>query len=166
MNHIPLRRILHRKIGRNFPPPAPWWNDICQQAVTSRREFLSTFRRCPSFSNYLAFKKQEATTRRILRVEKRRGWREFCGGLGPNTPISTCGGLLGDSDLANLRYPLFLPHLTSSPLLPSRILSIPSVPHLFLIKFSLPSMSFQQITLANYLMILSIFRNWFQLFVI
>lgn len=84
-----------QKNRKKYFPPALWWNVTCQQAVTSRRELLSVFKRCPSFSNYLAFKKQEATTRRILKTEKRRVWREFCGGLGPNTPISYLWRFIG-----------------------------------------------------------------------
>jgi len=73
---------------KRFSPPAPWWNDTCQQAVSDRRALLSTLKRHPSFSNYLAFKKQEAITRRTLRTEKSKGWKEFCASLNPNTPIS------------------------------------------------------------------------------
>lgn len=55
--------------------PAPWWNDACQEAVDLRHRLLSTFKKSPSYSNYLAFKRQEAVSRRVLRAEKRKGWR-------------------------------------------------------------------------------------------
>jgi len=84
--HSTGRRSSQR--GKRFSPPVPWWNDICQQAVSARRALLSTLKRHPSFFNYLAFKKQEAITRRILRTEKSKGWKEFCASLNPNIPIS------------------------------------------------------------------------------
>jgi len=74
--------------GKRFSPPAPWWNEECQQAVASRRALLSTFKKYPTFSNYLIFKKQEAITWRILRAEKRKGWKEFCNRLNPNTLLT------------------------------------------------------------------------------
>lgn len=77
-----------RPPGRGrFSPPAPWWSGACQEAVDARRGLLSTLKKYPTFSNYLAFKKQEAITRR-MGTEKRRGWREFCFNLNPSTPIS------------------------------------------------------------------------------
>jgi len=77
-----------RRRGGEFSPPAPWRNDTCQEAVNARRGLLSILKKQPSFSNYLGFKKQEAISRRVLRAEKRRGWREFCSNLNPNTPVT------------------------------------------------------------------------------
>lgn len=56
--------------------------------MDSRRSLLSAFKSHPSFSNFLAFKKQKAKSKRILRTEKRKGWKEFCSRLNPSTPIS------------------------------------------------------------------------------
>lgn len=77
-----------RGVRKGFSSPTPWWSDTCQRAVDSRRSLLSAFRKHPTYSNYLAFKKQEAIARRTLRAEKRRGWKEFFNRLNPNTPIT------------------------------------------------------------------------------
>ncbi|EFN62498.1 RNA-directed DNA polymerase from mobile element jockey [Camponotus floridanus] len=70
-------------------PPAPWWNDQCSQAVELRKKALRAFRGNPSSSNYLNHKKQEASTRKILRQAKRTGWRAFCESITTSTSIST-----------------------------------------------------------------------------
>lgn len=76
------------KVARErFSLPALWWNDSCQCAVDLRRGLLSVFKRSPSFYNFLAFKRQEAISRRILRSEKRKSWRNFCQDLSPKSPI-------------------------------------------------------------------------------
>lgn len=69
-------------------PPAPWWNDECSKAVALRRKFTSAWRRNPSWSNYLAMKKQTALTKLALRKEKIKGWSSFCASLDRFTPIN------------------------------------------------------------------------------
>lgn len=56
--------------------------------MDARRSYLSALRRQPIYDNYLAFKKQEVISKRVLKAEKCRGWRSFCSSLNANTPIS------------------------------------------------------------------------------
>lgn len=88
LESTPILSNLSQSPAQRKSFPAPWWNDICQETVNLRRKLLSTFKKLPSYENYLAFKKQEAISRRILKSEKRKGWREFCQSLTPSTPVS------------------------------------------------------------------------------
>src|SRR5580765_712369 len=95
-NHIPSKpdsdptetssHFPNIKKKRSFLP-APWWNDSCQDAVDLRRKSVAVFKRSSSYNKFLAFKKQEAMSKRILKSEKRKGWKRFCQNLSPNTPI-------------------------------------------------------------------------------
>lgn len=95
--HLPQKLRLNSQEGSADLPgfhggrsslPAPWWNDACQEAVDLRRRLLSTFKKSPSYSNYLAFKRQEAVSRRVLRAEKRKGWRDYRRSLTFGTPVT------------------------------------------------------------------------------
>lgn len=74
--------------------PAPWWSDRCQEVVDLRRGFLREFKRNLSLTNYITFKRQEAISKKVLRREKREGWRSFCSKLGPDIPIDYIYGKL------------------------------------------------------------------------
>ncbi|XP_008552712.2 uncharacterized protein LOC103579772 [Microplitis demolitor] len=73
-------------IKRPHKSPAPWWTPDCAKAVHKRKLTYSNFRINGSYENYLAMKRQEAETRRILRKAKKDGWKAFCGTINRNTP--------------------------------------------------------------------------------
>jgi len=66
-----------RPISSNSSP-SPWWNSSCVEAVDQRRTLLRIYKADPSLDNWLAYKRGNNQCRRILRREKRRGWRQLC----------------------------------------------------------------------------------------
>jgi len=81
---LPLRRkaILVKK------SPSPWWNTTCAEAVESRRTLLRLYKASPSLDNWLAYKSSNTQCRRILRREKRKGWRLLCSEFTYKTPTA------------------------------------------------------------------------------
>lgn len=79
---------------KRSPPPAPWWNDTCSEAVLLRKQAFRLFKKFPSQDNYLNLKRQEASTRKILRTEKRKSWRSFCKDISSFTNLNTLWRLI------------------------------------------------------------------------
>jgi len=71
-----------------FRSPTPWWNDTCAGAVESRRILLRIYKSSPSLDNWLAFKRENLHCRRILRREKKKGWKLLCSGFSHKTPTA------------------------------------------------------------------------------
>lgn len=57
---------------KRSPPSSSWWNDTCSEAVELRKQAFRLFKKNPSQENFFNLKRQEASTRKILRIEKRR----------------------------------------------------------------------------------------------
>lgn len=114
--------------------PAPWWNESCQEAVDLRRLSISIYKANPTYHNYLSFKRQEAIARRVLKSEKRKGWREFCQTLSPRTSITRIWSVVKRFKNRRLEIakPVSLSNLTFLPEVLSTISSIcpPSSLHL------------------------------------
>jgi len=66
--------------------PSPWWNSTCDEAVESRRTLLRLYKANPSLDNWLAFKRGNIQCRKILRREKREGWKHLCSEFSFKTP--------------------------------------------------------------------------------
>ncbi|KYN21061.1 hypothetical protein ALC57_06557 [Trachymyrmex cornetzi] len=79
----PSSRIM---TGSNSQPP--WWNDVCQEAVIARKSATETYKKTLTWESHLEYKKQCALTTKILRKEKRKGWRKFCESLSCRVPSS------------------------------------------------------------------------------
>ncbi|XP_018395380.1 PREDICTED: RNA-directed DNA polymerase from mobile element jockey-like [Cyphomyrmex costatus] len=70
------------------PPPSPWWTPDCSVAIDQRREALKTFKRFPTWDNYVFYRSVVSQTRKVLRKAKRAGWRRYCGSLDMKTPTA------------------------------------------------------------------------------
>ncbi|XP_071582342.1 uncharacterized protein [Temnothorax nylanderi] len=68
------------------PPPAPWWNAECEEAVKARSRACRTYRRNPTVNNFQVYRNQVTTTRKTLRTAKREGWKNYCNSLDFMTP--------------------------------------------------------------------------------
>jgi len=68
--------------------PSPWWNSACAEAVDQRRTLLRIYKNDPSLDNLLAFKRGNIHCRKILRREKRSGWRQLCSDFSFKTPTA------------------------------------------------------------------------------
>lgn len=69
-------------------PPAPWWNEKCEQAVIASYEALKYYRNNPTIPNFINYKKLEAIKKRTISEEKKNGWRNLCNSFNRTTPIS------------------------------------------------------------------------------
>lgn len=72
--------------NRKSPSSSPWWNDTCSGAVRDRKLALATYKRFPSYSNFLEYKKKIAECKKILLKEKRTSWKQFCTNFNSKTP--------------------------------------------------------------------------------
>lgn len=75
-------------------PPAKskgkfWWNEHCDEAVRKRKQSYQLYKNNPNLENLLAYKKQDANTKKFIKNTKRQSWRNFCRNLNKNTPIKT-----------------------------------------------------------------------------
>jgi len=61
---------------------------------SGRKQDFRLFKRNPSQENFFNLKRQEASTRKILRVEKRKNWRSFCKEITSFTQINTLWKLI------------------------------------------------------------------------
>ena len=65
----------------------PWWNKECDEAVRNRNVAYRRFKKYPVMINVRDYKRLRAVARRVIKGAKRCSWREFCGTLGPETPV-------------------------------------------------------------------------------
>lgn len=65
-----------------------WWNESCTNAVNTRKDKFSTYKRNPNLDNLLSYKKADAQAKKLLKQTKRDSWRNFCSSLSKNVPIT------------------------------------------------------------------------------
>lgn len=78
---IPCRRCPRERII------VPWWNKKCDQAIGKRKQAFRTLRKNPTEKNLIEFKKCRALARKIIKSEKKKSWRTYCGTINHNTPV-------------------------------------------------------------------------------
>jgi len=78
-----------KKSLSNCPAPAPWWNKKCSEAVEIRRNLCRVYKASPTLDNWIEFRRETARCRRLLKREKRRGWRDLCSSFNFKTPTAT-----------------------------------------------------------------------------
>lgn len=86
-----LSTHLQSSIGKNFftKLPAPWWTEICDQALQNRKNSMRKYKKDPSLANFINYKKFEVIAKKTFKKEKWRGWRIFCESLLSQTSLST-----------------------------------------------------------------------------
>lgn len=57
--------------------PKPWWNDACRDAKKKQNHAWGIFRRYPTVSNLINFKRRKAQARYIQRESKRNCWVKY-----------------------------------------------------------------------------------------
>lgn len=84
---IPRSKDSNQKKSRHKHIGKTWWNAGCQEAVNRRKTLYKQYIQNPNINNLLAFKKQDAISKKIFNEAKRNKWREFCSSLNKNVPI-------------------------------------------------------------------------------
>lgn len=84
------------KKSSNFKsrPPAPWWNDACEQSVINSYNALKLYKNDSTIENYINYKKIDALKKRTISDQKRIGWNNICDTFNRNTPISKIWNLI------------------------------------------------------------------------
>ena len=62
-------------------PKVPWFNDSCKKAIKERKKAQRKFFSNPTLSNVQHFKLLRATSRHVVKQQKRNSWRHFCNNL-------------------------------------------------------------------------------------
>ena len=83
---IPKSHISKKKL-----PKAPWFNDVCKQAIKERKKAQRKLFRNPSAENVLAFKQLKAKARHITKTQKKTSWQKFCSSLTSKTKPKLSG---------------------------------------------------------------------------
>jgi len=98
-NHLysffpPKSRLPRSRVLRKRPPPPPWWNENCQKAVDERKKSTRNFLMHPSPDNFIAYKRARSNCSKILKKQKRIGWRTYCSQFNHKTPTSEIWSLI------------------------------------------------------------------------
>lgn len=88
LNNSASKSIPTRKNPKSNNRQHHWWNEECQNAVNLRKQLYDDYRRNTNFNNYIQYKRQDARTKQIIKKAKRRSWREYCGTLNRNVPLT------------------------------------------------------------------------------
>jgi len=73
---------------RQKPPSPPWWNEKCQLAINERKESARRYLAHPSSTNFLAYKRIKSKCSKILKKQKKLGWKKYCTQFDHKTPTS------------------------------------------------------------------------------
>lgn len=52
----------------------PWWNNVCIQAVSDRKDVYIHFKQNPTEQNYILFKRKQAQTKLKIKQERQNAW--------------------------------------------------------------------------------------------
>jgi len=79
---------LQRKKIPKTKIPAPWWNDKCAEASERRSTLCRVYKADPTLANWNAYKRENALCQKVLRREKRNGWRNLCSSFNHKTSMT------------------------------------------------------------------------------
>jgi len=79
---------------RKYPAPPPWWNDKCQLAIEKRKDATRKCIISPTLTNFINYKHIRSTSSKILKKQKRLGWKKFCSQFNHKTPTTEIWALI------------------------------------------------------------------------
>jgi len=82
--HYPPKKIKVQKTKI----PAPWWNDKCAEASERCSTLCRIYKANPTLDNWKAYKRGNAQCQKVLRREKKAGWRNLCASFNYKTPMT------------------------------------------------------------------------------
>ncbi|XP_029054362.1 uncharacterized protein LOC114881690 [Osmia bicornis bicornis] len=71
-----------------YPQPSPWWDAHCAKAVRLRKVAFKKWRHTLNFTDWAAYKKQTAVTKKLSKKKKVAPFRSFVESLNEHTSIS------------------------------------------------------------------------------
>lgn len=72
----------------------PWWTELCSKAIQDRNKAFKRVRRMHIFDNFIAYKKEQAKVRRVIRAAKKSYWRNYCDSIGEKVDVSEVWGMI------------------------------------------------------------------------
>ena len=90
--------IASQCIPKSNPNPPkkekPWYTEECKEAIKQRRKALKNFKRQPTQHNLELYRIKRAKARQVVRVCKRKSWREYVSKLNNRTPMKKCWDMI------------------------------------------------------------------------
>lgn len=84
---FPMDKCHPRTIrSRNFVSASPWWNETCKEAVEHRKEVLREYKAVPTLCNLEKYRVIKNRCNKLLKREKRKGWKTLCDSFNEYTP--------------------------------------------------------------------------------
>lgn len=65
----------------------PWFDKDCRQAIRERNKALRHFQNNPTSPNYVAYKREKAKARHIVKTKRKQCWTKYLETINSNTPI-------------------------------------------------------------------------------
>ena len=72
----------------NTKKRTPWWNEVCQAAIKSRRRAFRLFQRRPTMENLRVYQSLSSTAKDIVKRSKKDSFHEYISGLNHTIPQS------------------------------------------------------------------------------
>ena len=72
--------------------PKPWWNYECEMAVKNKKKAYRKFKRKPSNTNQIEYKKLNAVAVRTVKISKQEHWNKFLASINSNTDTKEVWG--------------------------------------------------------------------------
>ncbi|KAK7899409.1 hypothetical protein WMY93_020262 [Mugilogobius chulae] len=87
-------RAIPKSKGTMKRVAVPWWTPECTAAIKERNKAYRILEKSHNFDNMIAYKKAQALVKKIIRKNKRGGWKSFCGKIGRTTPVSSVWNMI------------------------------------------------------------------------
>nr|CAH7738809.1 unnamed protein product [Callosobruchus chinensis] len=65
----------------------PWWNEEIKESIQKKKSALNIFRRYPTTSNMITFKKLRAKSRKLINEAQKKSWQEYVSSITSEVPI-------------------------------------------------------------------------------
>lgn len=78
-SNIARRKQIKNKERRHRP--LPFWNEKCSKAIHNRNRIRNKMKKSKDLNDYIAYKQQNAKTKRIIADEARGSWEAYCSEL-------------------------------------------------------------------------------------
>ena len=72
--------------------PLPYWNDKCSEAIYKRNQSRNKMIKTKELHDYMEYKQREANAKRIIKIEAKTSWEDYCSNLTHQTKLGSVWG--------------------------------------------------------------------------
>ena len=65
----------------------PWWTSDSAEAIKQKRKAKNLFKRHPTETNFIGYKRKEAYANKIVKAAKTKSFKDFCSEMKSGSPI-------------------------------------------------------------------------------